>query len=321
MSRIPVAVTLELEAELRERIAAVDERIELLDPSAPLAEAEVVLLGAMPRDVPDALRDAIRADASRVRWIHSNWAGAGEQVAAAELTADELEHVAITTSAGIHATPLAEFTLLGLLAFAKDLPRLERDKAERRWDHYPVGELRGRTVLVLGLGGIGREVVRLASAFGMRTLGIKRTPGDVPHLDELHPPERLGELLPRADALVVALPSTKATRGLVDGAALALLPRGAIVVNVGRGAVVNEDALVAALRDGRLAGAALDVYAQEPLPPESPLWELPNVLLAPHTMALSVHENERVVELFSDNLRRYLRGDPLRNRVDPGHYY
>jgi len=212
MSPVPVAVTVPLEPELLAQIEAVDERIELLDASAPLEEAEVVLLGTQPRRLPDVLRDAVRANGSRVRWIHSIWAGAGEQVAAAELTREELERVAITTSAGVHATPLAEFALLGLLAFAKGLPRLLCAKADRRWDRYVMDELRDRTLLVLGVGSIGREVARLAGAFGMHTIGIKRTPGEVAHVDEVHPPERLRELLPHADAVVVTLPSTAATR-------------------------------------------------------------------------------------------------------------
>ena len=321
MSPVPVAATVPLEPELLAQIEAVDKRIELLDASAPLEEAEVVLLGTHPRRLPDVLRDAVRANGSRVRWIHSIWAGAGEQVAAAELTRKELERVAITTSAGVHATPLAEFALLGLLAFAKGLPRLLCAKADRRWDRYVMDELRDRTLLVLGVGSIGREVARLAGAFGMHTIGIKRTPGEVAHVDEVHPPERLRELLPHADAVVVTLPSTAATRGLLDRETIALLPPHAVLVNVGRGAVVDEEALVEALRVGRLAGAALDVFAEEPLPPESPLWELPNVLLAPHTAARSDHEFERIVELFCNNLRRYLRGEELRNRVDPEHFY
>jgi phosphoglycerate dehydrogenase-like enzyme len=321
MSRVPVAVTVPLEPALLAQIEAVDERVEVLDASAPLEEAEVVLLGTQPRRLPDVFREAVRANDSRVRWIHSIWAGAGEQVAAAELTREELERVTITTSAGVHATPLAEFALLGLLAFAKGLPRLIRDKADRRWESYVMDELRDRTLLVLGVGSIGREVARLASAFGMRTIGIKRTPGEVPHVDEVHPAARLRELLPHADAVVVTLPSTAATRGLLDREAIALLPPHAVLVNVGRGSVVDEEALVEALREGRLAGAALDVFAHEPLPAESPLWELPNVLLAPHTAARSVHELERIVELFCDNLRRYLRGEELRNRVDPEHFY
>ena len=321
MTRVPVAVAFDLEPELLARIAAVHERIELLSAAAPLADAEVALVGALPRQLPEVLREAVRREGSRLRWVQSTWAGAGEQYAAAELSREELDRVALTTSAGVYATPLAEFALLGLLAFAKDLPRLLRNQADRRWDRFMMAELRDWTVLVLGLGGIGREVARLASAFGARTIGVKRTPGEVPHVDEVQSTDRLRELLPRADALVVTLPSTAATRGLLDREALALLPSHAVLVNVGRGAVVDEDALVEALRDGRLAGAALDVFAVEPLPAGSPLWGLPNVLIAPHAAGQSVHDDERLVELFCDNLRRYLDGEPLRNRVDPEHYY
>jgi phosphoglycerate dehydrogenase-like enzyme len=321
MSRVPVAVALELSPDLLAQIAAVDERVELLDASTPLADAEVALVGTPPRKLPEALREAVRSEGSRLRWVQSTWAGAGEQYAAAELTPDELERVTLTTSAGVFAIPLAEFALLGLLAFAKDLPRLLRSQAERRWDRFVMAELRDWTVLVLGVGGIGQEVARLASAFGAHTIGVKRTPGKVPHVDEVHSTDRLRELLPRADGLVVTLPLTAATRGLLDGEALSLLPSHAVLVNVGRGAVVDEEALVEALRAGRLAGAALDVFAVEPLPAESSLWELPNVLIAPHAAGQSVHDDERLVELFCDNLRRYLRGEPLRNRVDPEHYY
>jgi phosphoglycerate dehydrogenase-like enzyme len=321
MSRVRVAVTYDLEPQLLARIAAVDERVELLDEGAPLATAEVALVGTPPGQLPEVLREAVRSVGSRLRWVQSTWAGAGEQYAAAELTPDELDRVALTTSAGVYATPLAEFALLGLLAFAKDLPRLLRSQAEQRWDRFVMAELRDWTVLVLGVGGIGQEVARLASAFGAHTIGVKRTPGKVPHVDEVHSTDRLRELLPRADGLVVTLPLTAATRGLLDGEALSLLPSHAVLVNVGRGAVVDEEALVEALRNGRLAGAALDVFAVEPLPAESPLWELPNVLIAPHAAGQSVHDDERLVELFCDNLRRYLRGEPLRNRVDPEHYY
>jgi phosphoglycerate dehydrogenase-like enzyme len=321
MSCVPVAVALDLEPELLAQIAAVDERVELLDASTPLADAEVALVGTPPGHLPEVLREAVRSVGSRLRWVQSTWAGAGEQYAEAELTPDELDRVALTTSAGVYATPLAEFALLGLLAFAKDLPRLLRSQAERRWDRFVMAELRDWTVLVLGVGGIGEEVARLASAFGAHTIGVKRTPGKVPHVDEVHSTDRLRELLPRADGLVVTLPLTAATRGLLDGEALSLLPSHAVLVNVGRGAVVDEEALVEALRAGRLAGAALDVFAVEPLPAESPLWGLPNVLIAPHAAGQSVHDDERLVELFCDNLRRYLRGEPLRNRVDPEHYY
>jgi phosphoglycerate dehydrogenase-like enzyme len=226
--------------------------------------------------------------------------------------------VTVTSAGGVHAVPLAEFCLLGLLAFAKGLPRLLDDRRARRWDHYPTQELRGRTLLIVGLGKIGAEVARLAAAFGMRVIGLNRSGvSDCTHVQQAGPIEDLSDWLPRADAVVISLPLTEETRGLIDTAAIAAMKRGAIVVNVGRGGVVEEPALIGALRDQKLGGAALDVYATEPLGAESPFWELPNVLLSPHTAALSLHENERIVSLFIENLRRYLRGDQLLNRVDP----
>jgi phosphoglycerate dehydrogenase-like enzyme len=218
--------------------------------------------------------------------------------------------------------PLAEWSIFGLLAFAKDLPRLRRDAAERRWPHYPTKELRGKTLLVVGVGGIGAEVARLANAFGMRVIGVKRNVDEgVPHVESLHSPEELGELVGEADAIVVTLPLTDETRGLVDRATIARMREGAIIVNVGRGAVIDEEALIEALRSGKLAGAALDVFAEEPLPATSPLWEMENVIVSPHTAALSWHENERIVELFAENLRRYLRADELLSRVDTSVFY
>ena len=208
---------------------------------------------------------------------------------------------------------------MGLLTFAKRLPRMQRDKARRYWppQEQPSGELRGQTLLVVGAGAIGTEIARLAKAFGMQVLAIKRDVSEpVEHVDELHPIERLHELAGRADAIACVLPGTDATRALLDTGFFAAVKPGAVFVNVGRGTAVDEDALVAALRDGTLAGAALDVFAQEPLPPESPLWELENVILSPHDTARVPEEEARQVELFCDNLRRYLAGEELRNRVD-----
>lgn len=285
-----------------------------------LAQAEVLF--GIPGDVPEGLADAVQHRAPRLRWIQATSAGAGEQVRAARLRREDLERVTVTTASGVHAVPLAEFCLFGLLAFTKDLPRLLRDKQERRWEHYPFAELAGRTVLLVGLGKIGEEVARLARCFGMCTIGLRRHPeGDHPHVDEIHPAERLKELIPRADAVVVTLPLTERTRGMIDREAVALMKPGCIVVNVGRGAVVDEQALTEALQERRIGGAALDVYQHEPLPPENPLWGLTNVLMTPHTAALSVLENERIVELFGENLRRYLDGEPLLNRVDPEELY
>src|SRR5829696_5136289 len=224
----------------------------------------------------------------------------------------------------VHAVPLAEFAVLGLLAMAKELPRLIEDQRARAWPEVrrPFRELSGQTVFLLGLGEIGREVARLAKALGMRTVGFRRTKGQPPEwVDEVHGPERLAELAGQADAMVVSLPLTDQTAGMVDRATIERLPPRCIFVNVGRGGVVDEPARVDALRGRRIAAAVLDVFAPEPLPADSPLWTLPNVLVTPHAAALSARENERIAELFADNLRRFLDGRPLRNVVEPGVYY
>ena len=286
-----------------------------------LVAAAEVLFG-IPGDTPEGLAWAF-AVSPRLRFVQATAAGAGEQVRASGVAPDELARVAVATSSGVHAGPLAEWALFGLLAFKKELPRLLDDKARGRWPgHYAVPELAGSTLLVAGVGAIGAEVARLASAFGMRVLGVKRHPDDpVPHVESMHGPEELPRLAREADAIVVTLPLTDETRGLVDRKTIESLREGAVFVNIGRGAVVDEDALVDALRSGRLAGAALDVVSQEPLPPSSPLWALDNVILSPHTAALSVRENARIVDLFADNLRRFLAGEPIRNRVRPSVFY
>jgi phosphoglycerate dehydrogenase-like enzyme len=342
----PVRVTIAgpLEAELVESIRAVDPRVEveydpgLLPPARfpgdhrgvdgfrrspederrwreTLAVAEVLF--GIPGESPRGLADAVRASPG-LRWVQATAAGAGEQVGAAQLTDEELARVIVTSGAGIHATPLAEFALFGMLAFAKDLPRMLADQRARRWGQYPVAELSGRTLVIVGLGQIGAEVARLAAAFGMRVVGLNRTgSGDHPYVAELDRIDALGDRLPEADAVVISLPLTPQTTGLLDATAIARIKPGAMLVNVGRGGVLDEPALIDALCSGRLAGAALDVFATEPLAADSPLWELPNVLVSPHTAGLSVYENERLVSLFVENLRRYLRGEDLLNRVDP----
>jgi len=350
MTRTQVLIASPLEAELAARIQAADPRAEVLfepdllpparypgdhrgDPSfARDAEGEArwralldraeVLFG-VPEDSTEGLAEVVNG-LPRLRWVHATSAGAGEQVGKAGLSPDALERVVITTSSGVHAVPLAEFAILGLLAVAKELPRLIEDQRARAWPEVrrPVRELSGQTLFLLGLGEIGREAARLGKALGMRTVGFRRTEGPPPEwVDEVHGPQRLTELAGQADAMVVSLPMTEQTAGLVDRATIERLPASCIFVNIGRGGVVDEPALIDALRDRRIAGAVLDVFATEPLPADSPLWTLPNVLVTPHAAALSARENERIAELFADNLRRYLDGRPLRNVVEPGVYY
>jgi glyoxylate/hydroxypyruvate reductase len=348
VNRVHVLIATPVEAELVTRLRTLDERLEiqfepeLLPPTRfpsdhrgvadfarppadeerfrQLVEGAEVLYG-IPGDTGAGLAWAVRI-APGLRFVQATAAGAGEQVGGAELTKAELDRVAISSASGVHAVPLAEWALLGLLAFTKDLPRLRRDAAARHWDHYPVDELRGKTVLIVGVGEIGGEVARLADAFGMRVLGVKRDIREpVPHVEAVHPPESIDDLVGQADAIVITLPLTAETRGLIGRETISRMREGAIVVNVGRGGVIDEEALIKALVSGKLAGAALDVFAEEPLPQTSPLWALENVIVSPHTSALSWHENERIIELFADNLRRYLSGEELRSRVRPSVYY
>lgn len=294
--------------EREERLAAWRRRAEVM---LGVPGASVSSLGEVVRESP------------RLRWVQGTAAGTGQQVRAAGLTREDLRRVTITSSVGVHAGQLAEFALLGLLAFTKDLRRLDRDREAHAWDHYPMRELRGQRLLVVGLGHIGREVARLARAHGMVTTGMRRHPlePDGELVDRMRPTSELVQAAGEADAVVLALPATDATEGLFGAAAVGALPRHAIVVNVGRGSTLDEDALVAALRRRELAGAALDVTRTEPLPDDSPLWSLDNVLLSPHTAALSTGEDARIVELFIDNLQRFRRGQPLRNQIDPEGFY
>ncbi len=286
-----------------------------------LISAAEVLFG-VPGDTPAGLAAAVRS-APRLRWIQGTAAGAGEQLRRAGLGADELRAVTLTSARGVHAQQLAEWAVLGLLAFTKGLPRLLADQAAHRWGHYPVRELTGQTLLIVGLGEIGREVARAARALGMHTLGVRRSmpsPTDE-SVDELHPTASLPALVPRADAVVLALPDTPATHHLFDRTLVGLLPEHAILVNVGRGHTLDQVALTEALIGRRIVGAALEVFDNEPLPPEDPLWDLDNVLISPHTAALSTQENARIVELFIANLHRYCDGGPLLNVVDPADFY
>jgi phosphoglycerate dehydrogenase-like enzyme len=224
-----------------------------------------------------------------------------------------------TTAAGVHGGPLAEFVLLGLLYFAKDVPRLLQWKSERHWQRYASGQLAGSRVLLVGLGGIGRQVAALLSAAGVEVTGAGR-PGrsyDVPGVTSyVTVPGEFDAALAATDALVLACPLTEQTRGMIGARQLGLLRRGAVVVNVSRGAVVDEEALVGALASGHLGGACLDVFAAEPLPAGSPLWDLPNVIISPHSASTAAAENSRITDLFCDNLRRFLAGSPLRNLFD-----
>ena len=255
--------------------------------------------------------------APRLQWLHVFNAGIDHPIY------DEMiqRGVRLTTSAGTTAEPIAQTAIAGLLMLARNFPHWLQAQHERRWDPVRSGEriprdLSTQTLIVYGLGSIGREIARLARALGLRVIGVRRSglqPGDP--VDELHPPQALAQLLGRADWLVIASPLTAETRGLIDAAKLQRLPRGARLINIGRGEIIDESALIAALESGHLGGAYLDVFATEPLPGNSPLWSLPNVLVSPHNSAAAAGNPERIYQLFIDNLRRWHHKLALTNEI------
>ena len=220
----------------------------------------------------------------------------------------------VTTASGAAAVPIAHHVMTCLLALAHDLPGFFAEQQQRVWRLRQLDDLEGRTVGVIGMGPIGRETARVAAAFGMRVIGMRRTvTGDEPC--ETWTLARLDELLECVDDLVLAVPLTDDTRGLIGARELGLMRRGARLVNVGRGDLIDEGALVDALASGHLSGAGLDVFATEPLPPTSPLWAMPNVIITPHTSGETPLAAARAAGIFIDNAGRYFRGEPLLHRA------
>jgi phosphoglycerate dehydrogenase-like enzyme len=286
-----------------------------------VAGAEVYLGYGLPRELLNATGGADRA----LRWVHTGTAGVGS------LLYPELRDAAVvlTNSAGVHAAPMAESALAMILHFARGLDHAVRAQHARQWDPSPfesagpgVTEIQGRTVGIIGFGGIGREVAWRAYALGLRVLATRRGSTRSTDLVELLAGrEGLLELLGRSDYVVLCVPGTPETYRLIGAPELAVMKAGAVLVNLSRGSVVDEAALVAALEARRLRGAALDVFEAEPLPAESPLWTLPNVLITPHVSATSPRFWRRQTDLIVDNIHRYLTGEPLRNRVDRARGY
>ena len=340
MTSHPVLITSWLEPEHVARIRQVDPRLEILhepellarpryvaDHSAPvtrtpdqearwrelLARAEILF------DFDKSTGPELARLAPNVRWIQATSAGIGEYVRKMGF-AESMPQTVFTTASGVHARPLAEFCIMVMLAFHKKLLTSLRDQRERRWERFAAGELDGQTLVVVGVGRIGKEIARLAKAFGMRVIGVKRTVAGVDpaslHLDALYGPDELHRALEQAQNLVLIAPHTSETAGMIGARELALLPRGAVFINIGRGALVDENALIETLRSGHLSGAGLDVFAQEPPAQDNPLWTMENVIVCSHSASTAYRENERITDLFCRNLRRYLDREPLLNQFD-----
>jgi phosphoglycerate dehydrogenase-like enzyme len=264
-------------------------------------EADVMLAWKFPRRLLSAM--------PRLRWIQSVGAGVDHIMAARPLP----DGVLVTRMVDIFSDAMAEYVLGYMFAATLQVPRVLAQQRERRWLPFASPLLREKTAVVVGLGSIGREICRTLRLAGLRLIGVSRGGRPIEEAEEVLPVNSLDNALPRADYLVLVTPLTDETRGLMDARRLALLPRHAWLVNVGRGAIVREGDLIAALADGTLAGAVLDVFEQEPLPPESPLWGMENVIVTPH---LSGPDDDRNVERFLENYRRFKASEPLDGLVD-----
>lgn len=283
---------------------------------ADCARAEIAFFSG---DVfPDFSRQFFSAarKAPKLKWLHVFNAGIDHPIYAEMLA----RGVRLTTSSGSTAEPIAQTAITGLLMLARNFPRWLAGQRRHVWDPMRVPDfprdLRGQTVLILGLGKIGGEIARLAHVLGLYVIGIRHSARKLDDpVDELHPPERLPELLPKSDWLIIACPLSAETRGMVNAELIAKLPKGAHLINVARGEVVDEPALIAALKSGHLGGAYLDVFEQEPLPANSPLWDMPNVFVSPHNSSAASGNDQRVYAIFIENLKRWARGEPLVNEV------
>jgi glyoxylate/hydroxypyruvate reductase A len=255
-----------------------------------------------------------------LRWIQATSAGIG---AFMQRTGLDGSGLLVTTAGGIHAVPLAEFAVMGALHFVKGVPELARRQHARHWERYTTRQLSGQRALVVGLGGIGRQVAASFAALGVEVWGLGRDGAgyDVPGVSKVITRADLDAALPGTGVVILCCPLTDQTAGLIGAQQLSLLPRGAVLVNISRGPVVDQAALTSALRDGHLGGACLDVFDTEPLPPGDPLWGMDNVIVSPHSASTVATENAALTDLFLDNLARLAAGDPLRNRYDPARGY
>jgi phosphoglycerate dehydrogenase-like enzyme len=266
-------------------------------------ELDVLLANTFP--------DGLLGRCPRLRWLHLTGTGV-EHVALGEPRPDLL----VTNSATVPAGAVAEFAWMALLAFAKDALRLADQQRQRVWALPDARGVAGSRLLLLGLGRVGTEIARRAAAFDVSVTAVTRHGRPSPLAERVLPPAGLVPAATEADHLVIALPGTPATRGLVDRRVLRALPRSAVVVNVGRSSVLDTDALARALQAGGLRGALLDVHDEEPLPPDSPLWTVPNLWLTPHCAYRFPEEEQEVGRLFADNLAAFATGAPVRNVVD-----
>jgi phosphoglycerate dehydrogenase-like enzyme len=290
-----------------------------------LPDADIVAIkdlddeAAFRRHLPDAeilMSFAIPAqallEAKSLRWIQAVSAGVDFLFP----VRDHIKHVVVTNARGVHAEIIGDYVMGAMFMLQSGALRMFRNQLDKRWDRWARKPLAGLTLGIVGLGLIGQGVAARARASGMTVIGTRRSGAAVPGVEQVYSPGDIRAMLSRCDFVAVTLPGIKQTAGLFGGRELGAMKKGAYLINVSRGSVVDEPELIAALEEGRIAGACLDVFAAEPLPSGNPLWAMPNVIVTPHIAGLRDDTPELVTEIFLDNLKRYERGEPMRNRVD-----
>lgn len=280
-------------------------------------EAEIKALLPTVEIIAGHIHPQLLTQAVRLRWYQQWGAGTDWLLRYPEIANLDFQ---LTNASGVHAIPISEHIFAFLLAFARNMPQALHAQQEKRWgrdDARAVLELAKKTLLLVGVGAIGQRTARLAQAFGMRVIGIRRHPGKaVAGVAHMVGPEQMDDVLPEADFVVVTAPLTAETRGMFSAAQFARMKPSAYLVNIGRGGTINEADLVTALQNGQIAGAGLDVFTVEPLPAESPLWSMPNVLITAHYSGDTPAYGTRAMEIFLDNLEHFQKGETLHNLVD-----
>jgi phosphoglycerate dehydrogenase-like enzyme len=323
---VRIAITFKVDDDVVDMIRAVDPRVEIVPfpgvvvrPGMTLTDDELAQARAALADVeiifgPVALPLELFDAAPNLRWFQALTAGVDQLTEGGLLN----RGFTVTKVSGLASSAIAEYALASMLMLAKGLHTMIRNQAEHRWAFRFNAELRGKTVGIVGYGSIGKATAKLAKAFGMRVVACRRRSGDPdPDCDQMRPYTELHGLLAESDFVVLSVPLTEETRGMIGAEELRAMKRTAYLVNVARGPVVDQQALVVALRDGTIAGAGLDVFEPEPLPEDSVFWDMPNVIVTPHISGAVEGYGHRASEFFAANLRRYLAGEPLENVVDP----
>ena len=302
------------EERLEEVRAAAGDAAEVVAPSdeaallRQLPSAEVYLAGPF--------NARLLAAAPALRWVHATGAGVEGMLIPELVRRDE---IVFTNSRGAHHIAMPEYVLMAMLSWTHHLPTLLRAQSRREWVKPVPEEIHGKTLGLLGYGEIGRATAVRARAMGVRCIALRRNPQDsagAELVERIYGPNELRDFLGASDFVVNSLPLTAETRGSIGEREMRAMRPTAVLIHLGRGPTVRSDALLAALRDKTIAGAFLDVFDEEPLPADSPFWELENAIVTSHTSGNSVHYQERAIAIFCDNLRRYLRGEPLKNVVD-----